>query len=128
MQAIRQRFEIMQRDEKGRFIKGITPEGAVPFSEGTAKEMQARSAEARKRNITMRELALEFGNLGQSINMPDGSKKDTTMLGAVVVGQIRSAQKGNPKAAEWLAKILGEYEINLNISADDDRRPEIVIE
>lgn len=90
--------------------------------------MQARSAEARKRNVTMRELALEFGNLGQTIPMPGGSQKDTTMLGAVVVGQIRSAQKGNPKAAEWLAKILGEYNINLNITADDEMRPEINIE
>ena len=46
------------RDEKGRFIKGKTPEGAIPFCEGTAKEMQARSAEARKRNTTLRETML----------------------------------------------------------------------
>ena len=37
----------MERNEKGQFLKGQTPEGAVPISEGNAKEMQARSAGTR---------------------------------------------------------------------------------
>lgn len=46
------------RDEKGRFIKGKVPEGSTPFCAGTAQEMQARSAAARKRNTTLRETML----------------------------------------------------------------------
>lgn len=37
-----------ERDNKGRFKKGITPKGAVPISEGIAKDYQARSVVSRK--------------------------------------------------------------------------------
>ena len=45
----------MERDKKGRFVKGVVPEGSSPFSAGIAQEMQARSVEARKKNKTIAE-------------------------------------------------------------------------
>lgn len=45
----------MERDEKGRFVKGKTPGGAIPINEGIAKDYQARSVAARRENRTLRE-------------------------------------------------------------------------
>lgn len=45
----------MERDAKGRFIKGKTPKGAVPINEGIAKEYQARSVASRREHKTIAE-------------------------------------------------------------------------
>ena len=49
----------IERDSKGRFVKGVVPEGSTPFSAGVAQEMQLRSVAARKANKTLREAMLE---------------------------------------------------------------------
>lgn len=45
-----------ERDSKGRYVKGQTPKGAIPISKGMAKDYQARSVKARKRNRTLAEV------------------------------------------------------------------------
>ncbi len=45
----------MKRNEKGQFVKGVTPPTGERISEGVAREFQARSVEARKKNKTIAE-------------------------------------------------------------------------
>ena len=112
----------MKRDEKGRFVKGVTPDGAVPFSEGTAKEMQLRSAEARNRNKTLREALREA-------LMEDGGGGFTKM--ELLARQAMNNHKNGKlsfKDLRDLAEILGEAQINLTLDNDPNTRPEINIE
>ena len=111
-----------QRDEKGRFIKGVTPAGAVPFSEGSAKAMQARSAEARKQNKTLREALREA-------LMEDGGGGYTKMeiLARKAMENHRSG-KLSFRDLSYLATILGEANINVTLDQDPNTRPEINIE
>lgn len=46
----------MERDSKGRFIKGVTPDTGLQINEGLAREYQARSAAKRKENKTIGEM------------------------------------------------------------------------
>ena len=92
------------RDERGRFVKGVTPEGAVPFSEGVAKEMQLRSAEARKENRIVAD-ALRRALMGKDPETGDpyivaiATKTVERMKGQGGIGDLRVA-----------ADILGELE------------------
>ena len=101
-------------------------------SKEAAKAIQTAGGVARGEQQTkakgMREWVRIFGETGQSVTMPDGSTVDTTMLGAVVLGQIRAAQKGNTKAATLLSDLLGERNINIAIGEGEESRPEINIE
>lgn len=113
----------------------MNEQNLIPNSERTPKQRreQARKAGkasgvARRKAKGMREWVKIFGETEQGVTLPDGSTVDTTMLGAVVLGQIRAAQKGNTKAASLLADLLGERAVNLNIGEADDNRPEINIE
>jgi len=49
-------MEKQERDSKGRFLPGNTEGRNSPINNGLATEMQARSAEARKRNKTIGEM------------------------------------------------------------------------
>lgn len=113
----------------------MNEQNLIPNSERTPKQRreQARKAgkasgEARRRAKGMREWVKIFGEAEQVVTLPDGTQASTSMLGAVVLGQIRAAQKGNTKAASLLADLLGERAVNLNIGEADDNRPEINIE
>jgi len=106
-----------------------------PNTERTPKEREelARKAgqasgEARRRAKGMREWVRLFGETPQTVTMPDGTQTETSMLGAVVLGQIRAAQKGNTKAASLLADLLGERSVNIALGDGDEARPEINIE
>ena len=111
-----------QRDEKGRFVKGNTPDGAVPFSEGVAKDMQLRSAAARKQNKTlreaMREALLEDGGGGM------------TKLEVLVRKAMNNHREGKLtfKDLQNLAIVLGETQLTLTLDQDPNTRPEINIE
>lgn len=85
------------------------------------------SGKARRKAKGMREWVKIFGETGQTVTLPDGSQTETSMLGAVVLGQIRAAQKGNTKAASLLADLLGERSVNIALGGTDER-PEINIE
>jgi len=76
----------------------------------------------------MREWVKIFGETEQTVTLPDGTQTSTSMLGAVVLGQIRAAQKGNTKAASLLADLLGERSVNIAIGEGEESRPEINIE
>ena len=86
------------------------------------------SGEARRRSKTFREAALAALQVEQDFNLPNGEKLHATARDGVVLGMLQAAQRGNPKAAKWLADILGESSININLSTDPDSRPEINIE
>ena len=104
----------MERDAKGRFIKGVTPEGAVPFSEGTAKEMQARSAEARKRNRTLAEVLR--AQLQEKVS--EGSP--LTKLEYLTLKAISTHAKGAMEFKDLrdLQKLLGEDVKTVNLGGD----------
>ena len=112
----------MKRDDKGRFVKGETPDGAIPFSEGSAKEMQLRSAASRKENRTLRETLLyvlrEKG--------VDGLTKQERIVRDAI--EKNDGRKVSIKDLRDIAEILGESKLNITIDQDTDTRPEIEIE
>lgn len=95
---------------KGRFLPGVTPEGAIPFSEATAKEMQLRSAAARKRNRTMRE------TIAAALNEDGGG--GMTKMEILVRKAMANHAKGKLtfKDLKCLSSILGEDTISLETS------------
>ena len=96
----------MERDAKGRFIKGVTPEGAVPISEGIAKEMQAKSAEARKKNRTVAEV------LRAQLAEKAAEGQSMTRLEYLTLKAINTHAKGDMTMRDLreMQKVLGEDE------------------
>lgn len=103
----------MGRDEKGRFLKGVTPEGAVPFNERTAKEMGKRSAEARKKSRTIAEMLRTYLET-------DAGEGNGKTHGDIVIEQAVKNHKAAGRTSfhdlRDLSAVLGE-EV-LNIKAD----------
>lgn len=92
------------RDDKGRFVKGVTPEGAVPFSERTAKEMQLRSAEARKDNRIVAD-AIRRAILGKN------KETGNPVIDDLVTSTLERMQKGGSMGdLRAMADVLGELE------------------
>ena len=112
----------MERDEKGRFIKGRMPDVGEQISEDVAREYQARSARARKQNKTlreaMREALLEDGGGGM------------TKLEVLVRKAMNNHREGKLtfKDLQNLAIVLGETQLTLTLDQDPNTRPEINIE
>ena len=94
----------MERDAKGRFVKGQLPPVGTPISEGVAREMQARSVEARKENRTVAEVLR--AQLLEKVN--DGSP--LTKLEYLTLKAINTHAKGDMtfKDLRELQKALGE--------------------
>lgn len=101
----------MERDAKGRFVKGVTPEGAVPFSEGIAKEMQAKSAKARKENRTVAEVL-------RAQLMEKAGDGNLTKLEYLTLKAITTHAKGDMtfKDLRELQKALGEDVKTVNVN------------
>ena len=98
------------RDKNGRFLPGITPEGAKPFNEGTAKEMQLRSAEARKDNRIVAD-TLRRALLGKD---PDTGNP---MIVSLVENTLKRTNKGGTMGdLRVAADILGELEQKIDHS------------
>ena len=91
-----------------RFVKGETPEGAVPISEEIAKEYQARSAEARKENRRERQTLAEV--LRQQLQEKAADGSPMTSLEYLVAKAISNHAKGalSLKDLTYLQKLLGE--------------------
>jgi len=90
-----------------KFQPGETPQGAVPFSEESAKEMQLRSAASRKRNRTLRETLL-------AALQEDGGEGMTKM--EILVRQaMNNHKKGKLTFHDLkdLAFVLGEAELGI---------------
>lgn len=106
----------MQRDEKGRFVKGVVPEGSTPFSAGVAQEMQTRSVAARKKNKTIAETLRAY--LGEDAG------NGYTRGDILVMQAVKNHKDGKLTFHDLkdLADILGEA--TLNIKTDG---PQVVV-
>lgn len=112
----------MQRDEKGRFIKGNKEGQQFQNSDGMAAEMQERSVNSRKLNKTLREAMREA-------LMEDGGG-GMTKLEILVRKAMNNHRDGKLtfKDLRNLAIVLGETQLTLTLDQDPNTRPEITIE
>lgn len=79
----------------------------------------ARREKAAQRR-SMSEWAKVFGGLKITVKDDAGKSVRTNYDGAVIMAQYRKAiLRGDTKAAEFLAKLLGEYAENVNINTTD---------
>ena len=92
----------MERDSKGRFLKGQTPQGAVPISEGNAKEYQRKAAASRKKNKTIAEMLRAYLETDAGGGFTKGE--------ALVMKAVNNHKDGKLgfKDLRDLARILGE--------------------
>lgn len=75
--------------------------------------------EKRERLKTMREYAQIMCEHGIDVMLPNGDKEETTLLGAIVLAQIKkAAQEGDTRSAQFIADLLGENQKNINIKSD----------
>ena len=104
----------MERDEKGRFKKGNT-EG---FSTESAREMQLRSASARKENRTLADV------LRQELQKKAASGSPMSKLEYLVAKAIENHAKGalSLKDLTYLQKLLGEDVLNIKTDG-----PQVVV-
>lgn len=96
----------MERDEKGRFIKG-NREG---ISTESAREMQLRSAAARKENRTLAEV------LKKQLLQKASQGSQITKMEYLVAKALDNHSKGTLtlKDLTYLQKLLGEDTLNIN--------------
>lgn len=101
----------MERDAKGRFVKGEMPPVGTPINEGIAREMQARSAKARKENRTVAEVLR--AQLAEKAG--DGT---LTKLEYLTLKAITTHAKGDMtfKDLRELQKALGEDVKTVNVN------------
>ena len=106
----------IQRDSKGRFLPGVTPAAGSPINEGIAREYQARSAEARKRNKTLREAMIE------ALQEPGGG--GYTKLEILVRKAMANHQSGKLSFLDlkFLASIMGEDKLNIETNG-----PQVIV-
>ena len=104
----------MERDEKGRFKKGNT-EG---FSTETARDMQLRSASARKENRTLADV------LRRELEKKAASGSEMTKMEYLVAKALENHSRGHLslKDLTYLQRLLGED--TLNIKTDG---PQLVV-
>lgn len=101
----------MGRDAKGRFIKGAMPPVGTPISEGIAREMQAKSAKARKENRTVAEVL-------RAQLMEKAGDGNLTKLEYLTLKAITTHAKGDMtfKDLRELQKALGEDVKTVNVN------------
>ena len=105
------------RDSKGRFLKGVTPEGAVPINEGMAKEYQARSVQSRREHKALAEVVRD----ALEKKMGDGTM---TRLEYIAEKAILNHSKGEMtfKDLRDLQKVLGEDVLNIETNG-----PQVIV-
>lgn len=101
-----------QRDSKGRFVKGNT-EG---FSTEVAREYQLRSANARKRNKTLREAMIEA--------LHEDAGNGLTKLEVLVRKAMSNHANGKLSFLDlkFLASIMGEDKLNIETNG-----PQVIV-
>ena len=104
----------MERDAKGRFVKGAMPPVGTPISEGIAREMQAKSAKARKEHRTVAEVL-------RAQLMEKAGDGNLTKLEYLTLKAITTHAKGDMtmKDLREMQKVLGEDVKEMNINAGD---------
>lgn len=106
----------MERDSKGRFIKGNTEGKNSPISNGFASDMQARSVEARKKNKTLREAMIEA--------LQEEGGGGYTKLEILVRKAMENHRNGKLSFLDlkFLASIMGEDKLNIETNG-----PQVII-
>lgn len=108
---------ITGRDSKGRFIKGVTPEGAIPIDEGMAKDYQARSVQSRREHKALADVVREA--LDRKIK-----NGDMTRMEYLAEKAIKNHAQGvmSFKDLRDLQKVLGEDVLNIETNG-----PQVVV-
>lgn len=106
-----------QRDNKGRFVKG-NDEGNRFTSNGTASENGRKGAiasnEVQKRKKLLREV------LREELNKETAKGSGVTKMEAVVAAVVQDVyKKPSAKALKIMTEILGEAEININLTQSE---------
>lgn len=115
--------EKIQRDSKGRFVKGCT-EGKPyrkPITKENASEYGKRSQEVQHRRKLLRETLME--ELSKETAKGSGLTKQEAIVAAVVKNLY---DKPNAKGLKIITEILGEMEINVNLNQSE--KPKIVFD
>lgn len=98
------------RDENGRFLPGRKPPVGRPISEGTAREMQLKSADAQVQNNIVAN-AIRRAILGKD---PDTGNP---MIDEVVSNTVKRMKgQGSMGDLRTMADVLGELEQKVNVS------------
>ena len=97
-------------------MKGVVPKGSTPFSAGVAQEMQLRSAEARKRNKTLREAMIEA--------LHEDGGGGMTKLEILVRKAMSNHANGKLSFLDLksLASIMGEDKLNIETNG-----PQVIV-
>ena len=105
-----------ERDSKGRFLPGVTPDTGLQISEGLAREYQARSIEARKRNKTLREAMIEA--------LHEDGGNGLTKLEVLVRKAMANHANGKLSFLDlkFLASIMGEDKLNIETNG-----PQVIV-
>lgn len=94
----------MERDKKGRFVKGVKPPVGSPISEGVARDMQARSVAARKENRKLADILRD--QLAEKAG--DGTMTKYEYLVAKAIANGAKDAKFSMRDLKDLQALLGE--------------------
>lgn len=108
-----------QRNEKGQFVKGNKEGHHFPKGEAQRETARkggiARQAQA-KRHKLLKEVLME--QLGQEVTTKSGEK--ITRREAIVAATLKNLyDKPSAKGLKIIAEILGEMEINVNLTQSE---------
>ena len=108
----------MARDEKGRFQKGNTEGKLFNANDGSATEMQLRSAAARKENRTIADV------LRRQLMEKAASGSPMTKLEYLVAKALENHSKGalSLKDLTYMQRLLGEDVLNINTNG-----PQVIV-
>ncbi|MBQ3812877.1 MAG: hypothetical protein II841_04855 [Bacteroidales bacterium] len=80
------------------------------------------SGAARRKKKSMKEWAKILGALPIKVTLPDASNLDSDLNGATIMAMYKSAMKGNVKSAQFLAKLRGELEEQVNVELSGSKK------
>ena len=90
------------------------------------RELAAKAGRAsgasRRRKKSMKEWAKVIGALPIQVTLPDASNFDSDLNGASIMAVYKSAMKGNVKAAQFLAKLRGELDEEVNVTVSGGKK------
>lgn len=90
------------------------------------RELAAKAGRAsgasRRRKKSMKEWAKLIGAQPIQVTLPDASNLDSDLNGASIMAMYKSAMKGNVKAAQFLAKLRGELDEEVNVTVSGGKK------
>lgn len=111
-----------QRDNKGRFVKGINPHGSKAEAAECGRKGGIASGESRRNRKTVAEV------LRKVLDEPSAANDGTTRLDMIVNSALANFyKKPSMKGLKILTEILGELEENLNVNHNISDKPVINI-